>query len=139
MPEPIDREKLYARLMVVLTRHVGKHNAIGMAELYQAVTGETWSNRINDTRLLRRIVTYARHQGDAICSDNTGYWLSQAGSDVEDYIARLKKSALKKLLIVSRMKKTALPKLCGQLEFDVLTEAVEAEQREAISAGGAKL
>ena len=121
------REQLMARLNVVLMRHVGRHHAIGMGELYEAVTGETWTNRINDTRRVRRLVTDARHNGAAICSDHTGYWLAAAGSEGHAYSERLKRSALRKLRIVSRINKISLPKLCGQLEFDDLTAAVESE------------
>jgi len=121
----VDSDECRHRLLAELTSHIGEMNAIGMPALYQAVYDRPWSDRINDTRRVRRLVTAARHDGMPICSDNTGYWLSQAGSEVEDYTTRLKRAALKKLRIVSRIKKISLPKLCGQLEFDELTAAVD--------------
>lgn len=111
------------RLHSELTSHIGQANAIGMAELYEAVYGETWANRINDTRKLRKLITDMRREGVAICSvsdrSGGGYFLAAAGSELKDYLRRSKVRALKILGRVSKIQKISLPELLGQMKLEM--------------------
>lgn len=110
-----------SRLLAELSRHVGEINAIGMAELYEAVFGTTWRHRINDTKRLRELVTEMRNEGIPICSvpSNTGggYYLAAAGSELKNYTERDKKRALRILSRVSRIERISLPELLGQMRL----------------------
>ncbi len=110
-----------ARLLAELSRHVGEVNAIGMAELYEAVFGETWRHRINDTKRLRELVTGMRNEGIPICSVSAstggGYYLASAGSELKSYTERDKRRALRILARVSRIEKISLPELLGQMRL----------------------
>jgi len=64
----VDSNEYRNRLLAELTSHVGEANAIGMPALYQAVFDRPWSNRINDTRHVRRLITIMRGEGVPICS-----------------------------------------------------------------------
>jgi len=106
----------------ILSRHVGAGRKIGMGELYYAVFGESWNNRINDTRALRTIITELRHEGIPICSvaDRTGggYYLASAGSELSGYLDRLRTQALKKLALEAKIRKISLADLIGQMALN---------------------
>jgi hypothetical protein len=110
-----------AKLLTELSRHVGEINAIGMAELYEAVFGTTWRHRINDTKKLRELVTEMRNEGIPICSvpscTGGGYFLASAGSELKSYTERDKRRALRILARVSRIEKISLPELLGQMRL----------------------
>jgi len=110
-----------SRLLAELSRHVGEINAIGMAELYEAVFGGAWRHRINDTKKLRELVTEMRNEGIPICSVPSscggGYYLASAGSELKNYTERDKKRALRILSRVSRIEKISLPELLGQMRL----------------------
>jgi hypothetical protein len=113
-----------ARLLSELTHHVGRHNAIGMGELYELVFQDPWANRINDTRKLRTVITELRKQGVAICSycssSSGGYYLASSGSsEMRDYLKRLRLRALKALVLEAKMRRIALPELLGQMQLEL--------------------
>ena len=118
-----DPEKYKAKLLHVLSRHVGEHNIIDAGALYREVFGLDWRHKINDTRGLRTIVTALRNEGVPIGSrpskNGGGYWLVAAGSELEDYLPRQKRRALKILAQVARMEKKGLPELLGQMKLNL--------------------
>jgi len=111
------------KLLGELTHHIGRHRAIGMGELYEKIFEETWQNRINDTRRLRIVITELRRQGVAICSESSraggGYYLASAGSELKDYLSRLRRRALKVLSLEAKMRKMTLAELLGQIELNL--------------------
>ncbi len=122
--QKLEKERARARLLTVMTRHVGASRAIGMGELYSLIFGKEWRNRQNDTRALRKLITDARREGIPICSrccgtGTYGYFLAAAGSEMTDYIERLVKQGLKKLVQAARLKKISLPELLGQMALEV--------------------
>lgn len=122
MEEPRKQDEAYrARLLQKMTDHIGQGNAVGMAELYEAVVGEPWDNRINDTRRIRRIITALRREGVAICSsssqDGGGYYLASAGSELDDYLRRNARRALQILSRNAQIKKVSLSRYLGQLQL----------------------
>jgi hypothetical protein len=129
-----DIPELRTRLFFELIKHIGEKNAIGMAELYEIVFMKKWSNRINDTRALRHLITSLRNEGVAICSvsdrSGGGYYLASAGSEINDYLRRLERRALKILARVSKIKKITLPEYLGQMRLHML----ETKEKEASDA-----
>lgn len=116
-------EAAKTRLLMTMMGHVGKAKAIGMGELYEKVFEEPWSNRINDTRQLRRILTDIRREGVPICStcsnSGGGYWIAGAGSDLESYCKKMRARALKILSAEACLRKMTLAELFGQLQLDL--------------------
>jgi transcription initiation factor IIE alpha subunit len=110
------------RLLAELTSHIGELNAIGMAALYEAVFDRPWSNLINDTRKIRKLITILRDEGVAICSvaksSGGGYYLAAVGSEFAQFIKRDKKRALRILRRDAKMLKTTLPNYLGQLKIE---------------------
>lgn len=121
-----EREKYRTQLLVQLAQHVGSSRTIGMGELYQAVFGEPWRHRINDTRRLRTIITELRRDGIPIVSMSSsaggGYYLASAGSELNGYCQRLRNQALKKLAMEARLRKMTLPDLMGQMILEVTSD-----------------
>jgi len=111
------------KLLTALSNHIGATRAIGMGELYHAVYGESWRNRINDTRRLRTLITTMRREGVAICSVSTkeggGYYLASAGSELVAYLRRSKYRALRILARVAKIQKVSLPDLLGQMKLEM--------------------
>lgn len=123
-----DKERTKGAVLRILSRHVGVNRKIGMGELYFAVFGESWSNRINDTRALRKVITELRHEGVPICSvaDSTGggYYLASAGSELSNYCERLRTQAIKKLAMEAKIRRITLHELLGQMTMNIRVEEV---------------
>jgi len=131
----IDTPEARARLLSILTTHIGETNAISMAELYERVFDKKWHNKVNDTRKLRLLVNKMRSEGIAICSttdqNNGGYYLAAAGSEVNDYLRRLERRALKILWRISKIKKVSLPELLGQMRLHMVERGDNQEAPDA--------
>ena len=110
-------------LLMEITRHVGRFQAVSMARLYEQVFGQPWKSKITDTRNVRRIITALRKDGVPICSrpskNGGGYYLASASSDLEDYCMRLRRAALRKLGMEAKIRRTSLPELLGQLTMSL--------------------
>jgi len=106
-----------------LTRHVGEEKAIDMGELYCRVYGKEWRNKINDTRKLREIITELRYEGCLIGEvrrrDRGGYYLARSVSELNEFFERRTHEALKKLRMISSMKKIGLPEMLGQMTLNL--------------------
>jgi len=109
------------KLKAILEAHRGHARAIGMGELYYEVFGEPWSNRINDTRRLRTLVSELRDEGMPICSDSKsrrgGYYLADSLEEIDREIEKLKESGLKVLKRMSTLRKAARRLYGGQMKI----------------------
>ena len=117
----VNSDEYRHRLLAELTSHIGEMNAIGMPALYQAVFNRPWSDRINDTRHIRKLVTTMREEGVPICSSASnggGYYLAAAGSELEAYLRRDKFRALRILKRDAAILKISLPNYLGQLKME---------------------
>lgn len=125
---PVEKELCKYRILGVLPDHIGREKAIGMGELYEVIFGKPWANRINDTRMLRQLITELRREGSPICStrdqQKPGYYFApRRSSEGRDYVARLKREALRKLDMAARFERIALPELMGQMVLNLRGEA----------------
>jgi hypothetical protein len=126
----VDSTAYRNRLLAELTSHIGSGNAIGMPALYQAVFDRPWSDRINDTRHVRKLITIMRAEGVPICStasNGGGYYLAAAGSELADYLRRDKYRALRILRRSAKILKMSLPNYLGQLKMEAEECADDAE------------
>ena len=105
-------------ILQALASHIGEPHAIGMGELYELVYGESWRNRINDTRPLRKIITDLRDEGVPInsvaSSRGGGYYYAAAGSEMEGYLKREKARAKRIFKRCAAISKVTLPNYVGQ-------------------------
>ena len=124
MPKKDPNHEMYKyKLLSILTRHVGSCNAIGMPVLYEEVYGEPPKTKISGTRKLRTLVNELRKEGNPVCSssrkDNPGYYLAAAGSELENYLTRIRIRALKTLKFESTIRKVALPQLLQEITLNL--------------------
>lgn len=120
----MSNEEATSRLLMILSRHMGRARTIGMGELYERVFRQKWNNRINDTRKLRTLITMLRNKGVPICSSvaqsGGGYYLASAGSEFDEFCTKMYRlPALKKLKQEAVMRKVALPELLGQIQMNL--------------------
>jgi hypothetical protein len=110
------------RLFDVLSRHLGKENAIGMDVLHEVIFDETVSHKINDTKKTRILITALRSQGRAIGSNSSknggGYYLPRAGSELDDYCKRMHRRALRILAMEAKIRNISMPELVGQMNLN---------------------
>ena len=127
--QAIDRLEAKVRLLSEIQKHIGRHRAIGMAELYEVVYETPWKNRINDTRKIRKLITELRQEGQPICSvadqQGGGYYLAQTSDDLASYLDRQEHRALKILARNARMKKLTLPDYVGQVSLRLSRPAAQ--------------
>lgn len=121
--QELDTNEYRHRLLAELTSHIGEPNAIGMAALYESVYERPWSNLVNDTRRIRRLVSIMREEGVPICSVSAssggGYYLAAAGSELAKYLRRSERRALLILKRNAKINKTSLPNYLGQLKLEM--------------------
>lgn len=117
------KEKYKTKMLQIMTKHIGRSRSIGMSQLYEEVFGEPCTNKWNEARILRQLVTELRREGVPICSDTDkeggGYYLAAAGSELENYCSRLRTRALKILRMEATLRNMTLPELLGQLSLNV--------------------
>jgi len=123
-----EQERYKARLLAVLSRHIGKARAISMAELYRLVFEKEPKDKITGTREIRQIITELRKEGVPICSSTEqtggGYYLASVGSDLEVYCKKLRQRALRALAMEAKLRRLTLPQLIGQIQLNLTREAI---------------
>jgi len=126
-----EREKYRARVLAILTRHIGEEKAIDMGALYCRVFEQDWRHKINDTRKLRSIITELRHEGCLIGEvrrrNRGGYYLARSASELNAFFDRRIHEALKKLRMISNMKKIGLPEMLGQMTLNLKVQGSEVQ------------
>lgn len=126
MEETLSRDQLEAAVLKVLTRHPSSARAVGMGELYEAVFKRTWTNRINGTRALRKLITDLRQQGVPIGSTASqtggGYYLATTQKELADFCGRLRSQGLSKLKLEADIRKTTLPHLLNEVQLNLRAE-----------------
>ena len=112
----IDLEKA---ILVTMMNHIGRNNSIGMAELFSLVYQRPWTNRVYDTRPIRKTITRMRAKGIPILSstdaETGGYYLASVGSEKDNYCEKLTSQAVKKLQMVAKIKGVRLSGYLKQL------------------------
>lgn len=99
-------------LLNVLSKHHGA--ARGIPARYLAIYCGC------NLRTLRKLISQARFQdGAAICGHpRTGYFMAQTPEELEMCCAFLRHRAIHSLQLLSRMTKTSMPDLIGQLKLN---------------------
>ena len=119
----ISNEEATSKILMILSRHVGEEKTIDMGELYSRVFNEAYTNKINNTRRLRMVITALRRKGVPIGSTSAknggGYYLVRSGSELDAYCNRLRKSTLNRLWMEARMRKISMPELLGQMQLNM--------------------
>jgi hypothetical protein len=117
----VKKEQYKSKMLVILSKHIGKNNPIRMADLYKEMFGKEPKDNIQTTRIIRTSVESLRREGVPVCSsmhkNNGGYYLANTGSELEDYLNRLRKRAIKALSMDARLRKMTLRQLLGNIQL----------------------
>jgi len=122
----LDREQIKQRALEVLARHVGKYNAITMAELTGAVQRcqVTPSRRYDESRIVRSVVEQLRREGHPICHHNGkggGYFLAATEAELDETARWFRQRAMSAFRQEASLKRISLTALVEQLHLDLAT------------------
>jgi hypothetical protein len=119
------REEAAGTLLATLARHIGREKAISADVLYQKVFGEPGNH--DNRKPLRKLVTELRNEGVPIGStpsrDGGGYYLIAAGSEMDDYLGRIRRRALEELSMEAKLRNLSLRELLGQMRLNLQQRA----------------
>jgi hypothetical protein len=119
----MNKAEAKVKILTIMSRHMGMEKAIGMGELHEQVFGEPWRNRINDTRMIRALITELRYNGALIGEVRTreggGYYQARSSHELSQFFSRRKKEALKKFDMIAKMQKISLDELLGQMRLNL--------------------
>lgn len=121
----MDDEAIKGKILQKLSLCVGMEHAIDMGALYEAVYGEPWKNKINDTSQLRVKIRALRQAGTPIGSCTKGFYLLRSDTEVTEFCRRQERRALGTLMRISKIKKISLPQYLGQLQLGIAAAKAE--------------
>jgi len=111
------------RVLATLAQHIGEEKAIPADELYERVFSAPADDKINATKPLRKVVRALRKEGtpigSSVSNQGGGYYLARTASELDQVADRFLNVGLKAFIVVSRMRKIALPELLGQMRLNL--------------------
>lgn len=122
------------RLLQLLRSHIGKHQAIGMAALYEQWSGETLPRDNSGkpdadvptlSRVMRRLIDDLRdiYGVPVMSSTKHGYWIIATDAELDQVVSEFRARGLKSLATAARLKKISLADELKQAEMDLRTKA----------------
>lgn len=118
------------RLHFVLQEHTGKHNAISMADLYEAWVGQRLPRDARGkiaadvptlSRHMRQLIDDLRdiHGVPVMSSARHGYWIVANDAELEEVVHEFRARGMKSLSTAARLKKISLAEELRQAELDL--------------------
>lgn len=118
------------RLHFLLQEHIGKHNAISMADLYEAWVGQRLP-RDAAGKVVADVPTLSRHMRALIddlrdihgvpvmSSARHGYWIVASDAELEEVVHEFRARGLKSLTTAARLKKISLAEEMQQIDLEL--------------------
>lgn len=121
-----DRDVLKQRALELLMKHVGKNNAIAMAELTAQIERSAIlpSQRYEASRITRSIVKQLRAEGHPICHINRkggGYFWAANDQELADCAGWFRQRAMSAFEQEAALRRISLTELVDQLQLDLKT------------------
>lgn len=121
------------RLLHLLRAHVGKDQAIGMAALYEAWSGETLQRDGHGkpdadvptlSRTMRKLIDDLRdiYNVPVMSSAKHGYWIIATEAELDEVVHEFRSRGLKSLTTAARLKKISLADELQQIEMTLRAE-----------------
>lgn len=118
------------RLYMLLQGRVGKHSAIGMADLYERWSGEQLPRDARGkivadvptfSRRMRQLIDDLRdiHGIPIMSSARHGYWIVATEEELRDVIHEFRARGLKSLSTAARLRKISLAEELQQIDLDL--------------------
>lgn len=116
----MNREVYKNRLLKEMYKHIGEEKAVDMGVLHGRIFGKDWENKINDTRPTRKLVDELQWEGVSIYSSSDGYYMRGTESELDEYLSRYRRRALRILAKEAAMRKMTVPALLSQMQLNLV-------------------
>lgn len=105
-------------VLAALSQHIGKERGIKGSDLVSQIT---WNSATSaECRHLRHVIEELRHEGQHICAHpSLGYFIAANVEELNQTCEFLLNRAMTSLGQISKMKRTSLPDLRGQLGLKI--------------------
>jgi hypothetical protein len=121
----LERGEAKNRLLIEISRHIGKAKAIGAGDLYEIVFEEPYEgNKITGTRRLRKLIEEVKY-GDnptliahSCCNIRPGYYIP-VGSEEREYREREDRKVKRKIGRLARLFRVSDAAYAGQLALSM--------------------
>jgi hypothetical protein len=122
----LEREQAKSRLLLTMTRHIGKSRAIGAGELFEKVFLRPYQgNKMTGCRELRKLIEEVKYGPEAVfiaascCTIRPGYYLPATDSERREYVARQEKKLKKGIGRLARLNQQNAGDYAGQLALEM--------------------
>jgi hypothetical protein len=123
-----DRELELAkgRLLMEMTKHIGRSRAIGAGELFEIVLQRPYEgNKMTGCRELRKLIEEVKYGPEAVfiahacCTVRPGYYLPSSDSERREYVARVERQVKRKIGRLARLNQMNAGAYAGQLALEM--------------------
>jgi hypothetical protein len=126
----LEWEQAKSRLLLEMTRHIGKSRAIGAGELFEKVFLRPYEgNKMTGCRDLRKLIEAVKYGPEAVfiaascCNIRSGYYLPATDSERREYVARKERQLKKSIGRLGRLNQMNAGDYAGQLALEMREEA----------------
>jgi hypothetical protein len=122
----LEWEQAKSRLLLEMTRHIGKGRAIGAGELFKEVFLRPYEgNKMTGCRELRKLIEAVKYGPEAVfiahscCTVRAGYYLPASDSERREYVSRVERQLKRKIGRLARLNRMNAGDYAGQLALEL--------------------
>jgi hypothetical protein len=127
--DELEWEQAKSRLLLEMTKHIGKARAIGAGELFEIVFLRPYEgNKMTGCRDLRKLIEEVKYGPEAVfiahscCTIRPGYYLPSSDSERREYVARIERQVKRKIGRLARLNQVNAGDYAGQLALEIREE-----------------
>ena len=127
--DELEWEQAKSRLLLEMTKHIGKARAIGAGELFEIVFLRPYEgNKMTGFRDLRKLIEEVKYGPEAVfiahscCTIRPGYYLPSSDSERREYVARIERQVKRKIGRLARLNQVNAGDYAGQLALEIREE-----------------
>ena len=121
-----ERELAKGRLLMEMTKHIGRNRSIGAGELFEIVLQRPYEgNKMTGCRELRKLIEAVKYGPEAVfiahacCNIRPGYYLPSSDSERREYVARVERQLKRKIGRLARLNQMNAGAYAGQLALEI--------------------
>ena len=127
--DELEWEQAKSRLLLEMTKHIGKARAIVAGELFEIVFLRPYEgNKMTGCRDLRKLIEEVKYGPEAVfiahscCTIRPGYYLPSSDSERREYVARIERQVKRKIGRLARLNQVNAGDYAGQLALEIREE-----------------
>lgn len=124
--QDLEREQAKSRLLMEMSKHIGRNRAIGAGELFEIVLQHPYEgNKMTGCRELRKLIEAVKYGPEAVfiahacCSIRPGYYLPSSDSERREYVSRVERQLKTKIGRLARLNQMNAGAYAGQLALEM--------------------